>query len=184
MMSIAWKREIDFESRMDQSKYFYNGILTQNQWYNSYYGGKVIGAMSTLWVMNLAEEFQQGRALIAIERNLSANSNEVAISAMQSELIGGLLSTYALTHDDLFASKAIELALWIEKAYNSTTGLPLIFVELSNRIIETQTDENEIVWYRGPFGKRVQNDKPAEAIVNAHVSFHTLPASSKFSLTH
>jgi len=48
-------------------------------------------------------------------------------------VLGGLLSTYYLTSDRLFLTRAVDLADQLLTAFNTVSGLPLPSVDLVNR---------------------------------------------------
>jgi mannosyl-oligosaccharide alpha-1,2-mannosidase len=66
-----------------------------------YSGQSLVGAMSTLWIMGLKEEFEQGRKWI---------EKEMIIDDRSLTKVGSLLSVYALSGDALFKNKAREIA--------------------------------------------------------------------------
>ena len=86
-------------------------------------GGTIVASMSTLWVMGLKREFEQGRAWIASHLNMSAFrsddndkgdngsacTSQTTSTILVSHHIGSLLSCYALTGDDLFLEKATQI---------------------------------------------------------------------------
>ena len=86
-------------------------------------GGTIVASMSTLWVMGLKREFEQGRAWIADHLNMSAFrsddndkgdngsacTSQTTSTILVSHHIGSLLSCYALTGDDLFLEKATQI---------------------------------------------------------------------------
>ena len=86
-------------------------------------GRTILSAMTTLWIMGLREEFDQGRAWIACELNLESVEHPVLIQNIVNEYLGSLLSCYALTKDWLFLDKAQQVALAIDKAYRNDSGL-------------------------------------------------------------
>lgn len=66
-----------------------------------YSGQSLVGAMSTLWIMGLKDEFEQGRKWI---------EKEMIIDDRSLTKVGSLLSVYALSGDGLFKNKAREIA--------------------------------------------------------------------------
>ena len=86
-------------------------------------GRSILAAMSTLWIMDLKEEFEQGRQWIDEKLNLSNMGKEVVVFRVVTEYIGGLLSCYALTDDLKFVIKAKEMANKLSKVYETSTGI-------------------------------------------------------------
>src|SRR5699024_365978 len=74
------------------------------------YGLGIVSAMSTLFVMGLREEFEKGRKWIAEELNFGAIKKDVDVHHSVNYYIGGLMSCYALTGDEMFVNKSREIA--------------------------------------------------------------------------
>lgn len=71
-------------------------------------GESIIASLSTLWVMNLTEEFNAAREWVKTF-NFTQIDNQVYTHQLVSKYLGGLLSTYALTGDELFLRKSEEV---------------------------------------------------------------------------
>lgn len=69
-------------------------------------GLTLIDSLDTMYLMNLKEEFQEARNWIAtklsFDKNIDVNLFEITI-----RVLGGLLSTYHLSKDDVFLQKAV-----------------------------------------------------------------------------
>lgn len=88
-------------------------------------GGRTIFAsLSTFLVMGLEKEFAQGKQWIVGNFSFENTNTYANIFGHVTHYIGGLLSAYALTGDELFLKKAEEFAVRIESAYNTSTGIP------------------------------------------------------------
>ena len=77
---------------------------SHSEWFGV--GLTIIDSLDTMLLMNLREEFQQGREWVAnslsFEKNVDVNLFETTI-----RVLGGLLSAYHLSQDDLFLKKAV-----------------------------------------------------------------------------
>ena len=77
---------------------------SHSEWFGV--GLTIIDSLDTMLLMNLREEFQQGREWVAnsltFEKNVDVNLFETTI-----RVLGGLLSAYHLSQDDLFLRKAV-----------------------------------------------------------------------------
>ena len=73
-------------------------------------GLTIIDSLDTMLLMNLREEFQEARDWVAksltFEKNVDVNLFETTI-----RVLGGLLSAYHLSQDDLFLKKAVSFIL-------------------------------------------------------------------------
>ena len=89
-------------------------------------GATIVDSLSTLYVMNMTEEFDRGRDWI--QNNLDFNSIDEYISLFQIviKFVGGLLSAYAFTKEQVFLEKAKEIADKLMPVFNTPTGLQLI----------------------------------------------------------
>lgn len=79
---------------------------SHSEWFGV--GLTIIDSLDTMLLMNLREEFQQARNWVAhsltFEKNVDVNLFETTI-----RVLGGLLSAYHLSRDDLFLKKAVSI---------------------------------------------------------------------------
>lgn len=89
----------------------------------NYPGLTIVDAMSTLWVMDLKEEWAAGKDWIYNNLNF-ANVNEVVqVREAILDYLGGLLSAYSLSGDVLFLKKAKEVYKTLVPSFNEATGM-------------------------------------------------------------
>ena len=92
-----------------------------NKAHNNQFGASsartLISTMSTLWVMGMKDEFNVARNWIQEKFNISQIDHSMNVGDLVTNYIGGLLSCYALTKDQLFLDKALEIARIIKPAY-------------------------------------------------------------------
>lgn len=97
-------------------------------------GGRTIFAsLSTFLVMDLKEEFAQAKQWIVDKFSFKEMNTYTSLFSHVTHFLGGLLSAYALTEDELFLRKAEEFAIQIESAYNTSTGIPKSLFNLKIR---------------------------------------------------
>ena len=77
-----------------------------NEWFNL--GLTLVDALDTMWVMGLTEEFNEAREWVAKEM-VVAQDKDVNLFETTIRVMGGLLSTYHLTQDELFLERAVSL---------------------------------------------------------------------------
>src|SRR5258708_16193882 len=88
-----------------------------------------VDALDTMILMGLTHEADQTRELIA--HHLSFNRDiEVKNFEITIRLLGGLLSSYQLTHDERLLRLADDLGTRLLPAFNSPTGMPYMYVNL------------------------------------------------------
>lgn len=69
-------------------------------------GVTIIDALDTMWIMNLTEEFKEGREWVATQLNFNQH---VSVNLFETTIrvLGGLLSAYHLSQDTVFKTKAV-----------------------------------------------------------------------------
>lgn len=86
-------------------------------------GLTIVDSMDTLLLMGMEEEFVRGREWIASHLHFGRTKNEVSVFETVIRYVGGLLSCYALTGDELFLNKSHEIAQALLPAYSTETGM-------------------------------------------------------------
>ncbi|KAI0714702.1 glycoside hydrolase [Earliella scabrosa] len=95
-------------------------------------GYTVIDSIDTMILMGLQDEYQRARGWVetklSFDRDANFNTFETTI-----RVLGGLLSAYHLTSDQLYLDKAKELADRMMPAFDTPTQLPASMVNLAKR---------------------------------------------------
>ncbi|KAH3745759.1 mannosyl-oligosaccharide 1,2-alpha-mannosidase [Pelomyxa schiedti] len=92
-------------------------------------GITIVDSLDTLWIMGMRDEFKKAREWVANNLDLSP-WNEVSLFETNIRALGGLLSAYDLSKDDLFLTKAQDLAHRFLPAFDSPTGIPYTSINL------------------------------------------------------
>lgn len=89
-------------------------------------GSTIIDSLSTLWIMNLKPEFEEAK--IWVKNNLEFDSSNAYTSYFEVSIriLGGLLSAYELSKDEIFLQKAEKLGQILIQNINSE-GFPYPF---------------------------------------------------------
>ncbi|XP_037040353.1 mannosyl-oligosaccharide alpha-1,2-mannosidase IA-like [Bradysia coprophila] len=97
---------------------------------NSEIGATIVDSLDTLYIMGLNEEYQKGRDWI--EKNFSFGNVNGDLSVFETNIrfVGGLLSMYAFTGDELFKTKAQEVADKLLPAFETDSGIPRSLVNI------------------------------------------------------
>ncbi|XP_056434669.1 endoplasmic reticulum mannosyl-oligosaccharide 1,2-alpha-mannosidase [Gadus chalcogrammus] len=86
-------------------------------------GLTLVDALDTMWILGLKEEFSEARGWV--EKDLSFSRNvDVNLFESTIRVLGGLLSTYHLTSDQLFLEKAIDIGSRLMPAFNTPSKIP------------------------------------------------------------
>ncbi|KAI0694435.1 glycoside hydrolase [Cytidiella melzeri] len=96
-------------------------------------GYTVVDSIDTMLILGLEDEYQRARKWVEekldFDKDGNFNTFETTI-----RVLGGLLSAYHLSEDELFLEKAVDLADRILPAFDTGSGLPLSMVNLGKRV--------------------------------------------------
>jgi len=100
---------------------------SHNEWFGV--GLTIVDSLDTMLLMNLAEEFQQAHDWVAsslsFDKNVDVNLFETTI-----RVLGGLLSAYHLSKDEVFLRKAVDVGERLLPAFTSASSIPYSDVNL------------------------------------------------------
>ncbi|XP_029025299.1 endoplasmic reticulum mannosyl-oligosaccharide 1,2-alpha-mannosidase isoform X2 [Betta splendens] len=120
----AWKGYKDHAWGHDELKPISKSF---GEWFGL--GLTLIDSLDTMWVMGLKEEFTEARDWV--EKELSFNKNvDVNLFETTIRVLGGLLSTYHLTGDQLFLDKAKDLGSRLMPAFKTPSKIPFSDVNI------------------------------------------------------
>ncbi|XP_069791897.1 endoplasmic reticulum mannosyl-oligosaccharide 1,2-alpha-mannosidase-like isoform X2 [Narcine bancroftii] len=94
---------------------------TYSEWFGL--GLTLIDALDTMWILGQKQEFEEARKWVINELNL-AKSVDVNLFETTIRILGGLLSVYNLTGDQVFLDKASELGDRLMPAFNTPSKIP------------------------------------------------------------
>ncbi|CAF3308289.1 unnamed protein product [Rotaria socialis] len=106
---------------------------TPSMWFGI--GLTIVDCIDTLYIMNMTEEYNDAREWIATSFDCDANSVDKFNSHFEItiRILGGLLSIYHLTGDEIFLKRAVELGDRLLINFNTPTGLPLAEINLKRK---------------------------------------------------
>ncbi|XP_077594080.1 endoplasmic reticulum mannosyl-oligosaccharide 1,2-alpha-mannosidase [Stigmatopora nigra] len=120
----AWKGYKDYAWGHDELKPISKSF---SEWFGL--GLTLIDSLDTMWIMGLKEEFAEAKQWI--EKELSFNQNvDVNLFETTIRVLGGLLSTYHLTGDQLFLDKAKDLGSRLMPAFKTPSKIPFSDVNI------------------------------------------------------
>ncbi|KAM9338091.1 endoplasmic reticulum mannosyl-oligosaccharide 1,2-alpha-mannosidase [Symphorus nematophorus] len=120
----AWKGYKDYAWGHDELKPISKSF---GEWFGL--GLTLIDSLDTMWIMGLKEEFAEARNWI--EKDLTFNKNvDVNLFETTIRVLGGLLSTYHLTGDQLFLDKAKDLGSRLMPAFKTPSKIPFSDVNI------------------------------------------------------
>uniref|UniRef100_A0A8C3W200 alpha-1,2-Mannosidase n=1 Tax=Catagonus wagneri TaxID=51154 RepID=A0A8C3W200_9CETA len=122
MMQFAWQSYKRYAMGKNELR-----PLTKDGYEGSMFGGlsgaTVIDSLDTLYLMELKEEFQEAKAWVEESFHLNV-SGEASLFEVNIRYIGGLLSAFYLTGEEVFRIKAIKLGEKLLPAFDTPTGIP------------------------------------------------------------
>lgn len=100
---------------------------SHSEWFGI--GLTIVDSLDTMLLMNLPKEFQEARdwvvSSLSFEKNVDVNLFETTI-----RVLGGLLSAYHLSKDEVFLRKAVDLGDRLLPAFNPGSNIPYADVNL------------------------------------------------------
>ncbi|XP_053229740.1 endoplasmic reticulum mannosyl-oligosaccharide 1,2-alpha-mannosidase isoform X2 [Podarcis raffonei] len=120
----AWKGYKEFAWGHDELKPISKSF---SEWFGL--GLTLIDALDTMWIMGLKEEFKEARKWVATDLNFNKNV-DVNLFESAIRILGGLLSTYHLTGDNLFLEKAKDIGSRLMPAFNTPSKIPFSDVNI------------------------------------------------------
>ncbi|XVF47609.1 hypothetical protein PTKIN_Ptkin03bG0123700 [Pterospermum kingtungense] len=94
-------------------------------------GATLVDSLDTLFIMGLKEQFQKARDWVA--NSLDFNKDyEASVFETTIRIVGGLLSAFDLSGDDIFLQKARDIADRLLPAWNTASGIPYNRINLEN----------------------------------------------------
>nr|GME16620.1 mannosyl-oligosaccharide 1,2-alpha-mannosidase MNS1-like isoform X1 [Ipomoea batatas] len=94
-------------------------------------GATLIDALDTLYIMGMDEEFQKAKEWVASSLDFNKNY-DASVFETTIRVVGGLLSAYDLSGDNLFLEKAQDIADRLLPAWNTPTGIPYNIINLAH----------------------------------------------------
>uniref|UniRef100_A0A4W5PEX2 alpha-1,2-Mannosidase n=1 Tax=Hucho hucho TaxID=62062 RepID=A0A4W5PEX2_9TELE len=120
----AWKGYKEFAWGHDELKPV---SKSYGEWFGL--GLTLIDALDTMWILGLKEEFEEARKWVETELSFSRNV-DVNLFESTIRILGGLLSTYHLTGDEMFLEKAKDIGLRLMPAFKTPSKIPFSDVNI------------------------------------------------------
>ncbi|XP_060534840.1 endoplasmic reticulum mannosyl-oligosaccharide 1,2-alpha-mannosidase [Cylas formicarius] len=120
----AWKGYRQFAWGHDHLKPISEGY---NDWFGL--GLSIVDSLDTMYIMGLKEEYAEARDWV--DKHLTFDVNrDVNLFEVTIRILGGLLSVYHFTKDDLYLKKATDLGDRLMPCFESDSGVPYSDVNL------------------------------------------------------
>merc|ERR1712098_684997 len=87
-------------------------------------GATVVDALDTLYIMGMDEEFERGKQWVSENLDMNQLTGDVSVFETNIRYVGGLLTAYAFTGEDIFKDKAVHVVDKLLPAFDTPTGIP------------------------------------------------------------
>ncbi|KAL6090643.1 hypothetical protein STEG23_028364, partial [Scotinomys teguina] len=100
-------------------------------------GATIVDALDTLFIMGMKTEFQEAKSWIKKYLDFNVNA-EVSVFEVNIRFVGGLLSAYYLSGEEIFRKKAVELGVKLLPAFHTPSGIPWALLNMKSHPIDIQ----------------------------------------------
>lgn len=108
------------------------------------YGYTIVDTLDTILIMNLTDEYT--RVHRWIDEELSFDIDGIYnVFETNIRVLGGLLSAFYLTQDQLYLARSVDLADRLMSAFVTPSGLPVTMVNLAKRLAVPDTNNGNLV---------------------------------------
>jgi len=129
MMKLAWDGYKKFAWGASELRPVSKRRHTTNIFGNAETGATIIDALDTLWLMGMKNEFNEGKEFV--KTFTLSSRQDLSVFEVNIRFVGGLLSAYSLEGDEIFLTRAREIADMLLPAFNTNTGIPFAQVNPS-----------------------------------------------------
>jgi len=133
MMVHAWKGYVDHAWGSNELKPISKSIHKGSIFGSAPLGLTIVDSIDTLYIMGLMDEYNQARNWIKYNFQPEKVDEFLSVFEITIRLLGGLLSTHALTNDNVFYSKALDLGKMILPAFDNPSGIPYGRINLAKK---------------------------------------------------
>ncbi|XP_049586520.1 mannosyl-oligosaccharide 1,2-alpha-mannosidase IA isoform X2 [Syngnathus scovelli] len=130
MMKFAWDNYKQYAWGKNELR-----PLTKNGHIGNMFGGlrgaSIIDSLDTLYIMGLLDEYNDAKEWVRSNLDLTSNG-EASLFEVNIRYVGGLLSAYYLTGEEMFKTKVLELGAKLLPAFNTPTGIPRGVINLGS----------------------------------------------------
>eukprot|EP00731_Ephydatia_muelleri_P031967 Em0023g474a len=91
-------------------------------------GATIVDSLDTLYIAGLTEEFNRATEWVKSSLDISKVYSDVSVFEYNIRFVGGLLSAYALSKNEMFLKKAEEVAIKLLPAFGTSTGIPYAII--------------------------------------------------------
>ena len=130
MMKHAWDNYVTFAWGSNEVRPVSKSGHSASVFGSSSMGATIIDSLDSLFIMGFHKEFKKGRDWVAEHLDFGQMAGDISVFETNIRYLGGLLSIFALTGEEMFKSKAVQIADKLLPAFNTPTGIPYGLVNM------------------------------------------------------
>ena len=130
MMHHAWDNYVRYAWGRNELKPASKRGHSASVFGSSPMGATVVDSLDTLYIMGMTEEFERGKKWVMENLDMNQLSGDVSVFETNIRYVGGLLTAYAFTGDELFKQKAVHIVDKLLPAFDTPTGIPYALVNM------------------------------------------------------
>jgi len=130
MMKHAWDNYVAYAWGKNELRPVSKRGHSASVFGSSSMGATIVDAMDTLYIMGMMDEFDRGKQWIAGNLDMNQMSGDVSVFETNIRYVGGLLSAYSFSGDEVFKTKAAHIADKLLPAFDTPTGIPYSLVNM------------------------------------------------------
>jgi len=130
MMKHAWDNYVKYAWGKNELRPISKRGHSASVFGSSSMGATIVDSMDTLYIMGMEEEFNKGKEWIEGNLDMNQMSGDVSVFETNIRYVGGLLSAYSFTGDEVFKTKAAHIADKLLPAFDTPTGIPYALVNM------------------------------------------------------
>jgi len=93
-------------------------------------GATIVDSLDTLYIMGMTEEFTKAKKWVEANLDMSKMSGDVSVFETNIRYVGGLLTAYAFTGEEIFKDKVSSIVDKLLPAFNTPTGIPYALINM------------------------------------------------------
>lgn len=130
MMKHAWDNYVTYAWGKNELRPVSKRGHSASIFGSSSMGATIVDSMDTLYIMGMTEDFEKGKEWISNNLDMNQMGGDVSVFETNIRYVGGLLTAYAFTGDEMFKQKAVHICDKLLPAFDTPTGIPYALVNM------------------------------------------------------
>lgn len=130
MMRHAWDNYVTYAWGKNELRPVSKRWHSSSIFGSSSMGATIVDSLDTLYIMGMTEEFEKAKKWVESNLDMSKMSGDVSVFETNIRYVGGLLSAYAFTGEQIFKDKVVSIVDHLLPAFNTPTGIPYALINM------------------------------------------------------